>query len=68
MWTSAVFALTPVKAEALESMSSFIMMVVLMHMNMLYEYAYVKANVTGQHLHDRHPEVYPADPFLAPIA
>lgn len=43
MWTSAVFSLTPVKADALESRSSFMMMVVLMHMNMLYEYAYVKA-------------------------
>lgn len=45
MWTSAVFSLTPVKAEALESMSSLMMMVVLMRMNMLHSYASVKANI-----------------------
>ena len=48
MWTSAVFSLMPVKAEALESTSSFMIMVVLMRINMLYAYAYVKANVTVQ--------------------
>ena len=43
MWTRAVFSLTPVKAEALERISSLMMMVVLMLMNMPYEYAWVKA-------------------------
>ena len=54
MWTRAVFLLTPVKAEALESKSSLMMMVVLMHMNTPYKYAYVKANVTGERM-DRPP-------------
>ncbi len=43
MWTRAVFSLTPVKAEALERISSLMMMVVLILMNMPYEYAWVKA-------------------------
>jgi len=43
--TRAVFSLTPVKEEALDSISSLMMRVVLICINMHYAYAYLKVNV-----------------------